>query len=373
MTRGSGGAPKAVPVDDERTIAPMSARLRGMEGKLAALAAAQGGVITFDQALACGLSLEEVRRRIRRGEWIVLRRGIYAVAATAQASERARHAVDVAGALLSYEGTDFAAAPTDPLVVPVAAGHRSAALLWNLPAPKPERPPGEVPATGTEEGPRLISGRTIDLVSSGRGRRTSRYGVRLRPACLPAGHLARIGVLPVTSRARTAVDLARQLTWRQAVAVGDAALHAGCTEADLHQAAAFCARWPGGGQAVRMAAFADGRAESPVESLARVVLAELGFPAPDLQVVLFVAGGLEVRLDLLFRQYRTALEIDGKVKYTDPYGPAGNVVWEEKLREDAIRDDGYEVVRTNHRELTTNPKNLADKLHRAFARACRSH
>lgn len=366
-----------------------------MDGELAALAAAQGGTFTLDQALAAGLSPDEVRGRVRRGEWAALRRGIYADAGSARADETARHAVDVAAALLSYEGSGFAVPAPDRLLFPsglhspcarrneeagipglpvVVAGHRSAALLWDLPAPKPEKPPAHGDEAGAvDEHPRLLGDGVVDLVNRDRCRRTSRYGVRLRPATLPPEHLAHLGVLPVTSRARTAVDLARHLTWRQAVAVGDAALHAGCTKVDLQDAAAFCARWPGGGRAVRMAAFADGRAESVAESLARVVLAELGFPAPELQVVLVLACGLEVRLDILFREYRTALEVDGQIKYSDPYGRAGDVVWKEKLREDGIRDSGYEVVRTNWRELTGNPSGLADKLYRAFGRARKSH
>jgi hypothetical protein len=46
------------------------------------------------------------------------------------------------------------------------------------------------------------------------------------------------------------------------------------------------------------------------------------------------------------------------------------VVYAEKIREDALRDLGWQVVRWTYADLTA-PMVLADRLQRAFARSAR--
>jgi hypothetical protein len=171
----------------------------------------------------------------------------------------------------------------------------------------------------------------------------------------------------VTTKARTVVDVAREESFRVAVALADSALHSGVGEEELGQVLRDCWNWPGARSAARVVAFADRRAEAVSESLARVVFAELALPAPTPQAWISDAHGVIGRVDFLFEQQRTVLEVDGKVKYADD----GEALWREKRREDRLREAGYEVVRVAWAELMYQPERVRAKLLAAFARAQR--
>jgi hypothetical protein len=118
-------------------------------------------------------------------------------------------------------------------------------------------------------------------------------------------------------------------------------------------------------------AFADGRSESVGESRSRVLIKRLGLPAPDLQVeVRRSSGSLIGRSDFGWRQERTLAEFDGRVTYGRLLRPGqdpSDVVFAEKLREDALRDQGFQVVRWIWSGLD-RPLVVGDRLNRAFSR-----
>jgi hypothetical protein len=92
--------------------------------------------------------------------------------------------------------------------------------------------------------------------------------------------------VPLTTVARTVIDLARCLSFEAGVAVADSALYGGkATRGELDAVLARCARWPGIQRARRAVAFADPRAESVLESLGRAAFHQAGLPPPDLQVL----------------------------------------------------------------------------------------
>lgn len=99
--------------------------------------------------------------------------------------------------------------------------------------------------------------------------------------------------------------------------------------------------------------FADPRSESVGESLSRVRIAELGFAVPELQTRVWVEGH-EYRLDFEW-EGGVVGEFDGKHKYLrseELFGTsAQEAVYQEKLREDAIRSTGRRVVRWNWEDL----------------------
>ncbi len=78
-------------------------------------------------------------------------------------------------------------------------------------------------------------------------------------------------------------------------------------------------------------------------------------PRPESQAELRAGHFGRTRVDFLFLAQHTVVEFDGKLKYGVPEGAdpeeAGLVVWQEKQREDALRDAGYEVVRVVWAEL----------------------
>lgn len=77
------------------------------------------------------------------------------------------------------------------------------------------------------------------------------------------------------------------------------------------------------------------------------------------------------RVDFAWPEHRTIAELDGRVKYGRLLGPGddpGEVVFREKLREDLLRDLGWEVVRWVWADLD-HPERIAERLQRAFRRA----
>lgn len=175
----------------------------------------------------------------------------------------------------------------------------------------------------------------------------------------------------VTTAARTVVDLARTRPLEQGVAAADKALALGLEEVELLAALGRAHGWPGIGVARRALLLADARAESAGESVSRVRLAELGLAEPELQHEVTGPDGFTARLDFAWPQLGVLGEFDGRVKYgrllragQDP----GEVVFAEKLREDMLRDLGWQVVRWIWADLD-NFGPVAERLRRAFARA----
>lgn len=126
---------------------------------------------------------------------------------------------------------------------------------------------------------------------------------------------------------------------RAAIVPGDAALRLGvATRESLDGALKLHRGAPGSLPAAAAMALLDGRSESPGESLLRYDLTVLGYDVVPQQPV--VVAGQRFRPDLVVRGTKVAAEFDGKTKYSDP-----SAFTHEKLREEAMRDDGWLFVR----------------------------
>lgn len=198
--------------------------------------------------------------------------------------------------------------------------------------------------------------------------------VHVHPAPLDPADVFELFQIRVTSPARTVLDLARTTSFSRAVGVGDAALRAGTPPTDLAQQLWAAAGRSGVARARRVLAFVDGRAESFGESLSRVALHRAGLPAPQLQFEVHGRlGEVVARTDFAWEDSRTVGEFDGKVKYgrlLRAGETAGDVIYREKVREDMLRDLGWEVVRWTWADLS-HPSEIAGRLSRAFARGTR--
>jgi hypothetical protein len=201
---------------------------------------------------------------------------------------------------------------------------------------------------------------TRDATSGGR---TSRR-FHLHTARLRADEVVEIDGIAVTSLARTAVDLARTLPYEQAVVAVDSAFdirrgrtpgRAPLARSDWDEAISRAAGWPGGPAAGRVGRFAADGAESAGESRSRIAIATAGLPPPVLQLAVpGTARGVDGRVDFAWRDQRVVGEFDGRVKYGRLLAPgqeAGDVVFAEKIREDAIRAAGWTVLRWTWGEL----------------------
>jgi Transcriptional regulator, AbiEi antitoxin len=294
-----------------------------MDPRLARTSVARGGVFTYSDAIAAGYSPAEVVARLRRGSWRRLRRGVYA------------------GADLVPDLAPLAAALA-VLPARAALSHRSAAVVHGLPLVGTQVPVAEVTVPGA------AARRRRDLVVHGRP--------------LPEDHVEQRHGLRVTTAARTAVDIARLQPFHAAVATVDAAVRTGVPK-DLLDRLVASEVGPFSRRARRVVAFADARAESPGESLSRVAIAGHGLPAPELQAPIHDASGSLVgRVDFLWREHRTIGEFDGKLKYVTP-----DSLWDEKRREDALRELGFTVVRWVWRDVWGDFTATAARLRAAFA------
>ena len=280
-------------------------------------------VVLRSSLRAAGFPDHEVERLVGSGKLTPVRRGSYVVGGLPDEAERL-HAVRVQAAV-------------DHLAGAAVVSHASAAVLHGLP----------------------VWGIRLNRVSATRSRRSGgRKGalVHVRTAPLAPHEVVVAAGVEVTSVARTVVDIARTTPFEQAVAVADAALHAGLVDSDeLGAALERATRWPGSPAARRVLAFADGRSESVGESRSRVAIAQAGLPQPVLQWQVLGRNGWVADVDFGWPTLRTVGEFDGRIKYgrlLKPGQDVGDVVYAEKRREDAIRDEDLGVVRWCWEDLT---------------------
>jgi len=296
------------------------------------------GVVTAAELSAAGTSREQLRRLVRRGALLRLARGGYVPAALAAAESGSRageHAVLAATVLAVTQGT--------------VASHHSAALIHGL----------DLLTSGT--------GETVAVTRppGGTSSRTGRPGVRVHIAALPDGHVTTRRGLPITSVARTVIDLARTSSFLAGVVAADSALRTKQTsKVELRSVSTACARWPGIQMARRVVAFCDVRSESALESISRVAFRDHGLPPPELQVWVGNATGTIGRADFLWRKYRTVAEADGAIKYADPSRAMA------QLKRDArLREAGFEVIHFTWPEITRAPAAVVASIKVAFRRA----
>ncbi|MGH2604709.1 MAG: hypothetical protein ACRDJ9_35620, partial [Dehalococcoidia bacterium] len=196
-----------------------------------------------------------------------------------------------------------------------------------------------------------------------------RSGYLLRSAVLPDRHLRERHGVPITSGARTVVDLARQLPFKDAVVVADSALRRGrASLGQLRQTLQDCYSWPGIGGAQRVVAFADKKSGSVLESVSRVFFHEVGIPAPLTQQKIGDEWEQFGQVDFLWEEVGVIGEADGLQKYEpDERRSTRDKLRAEKRREHRLMDAGYELVRWGWEDLN-RPAHLARRLWAAFGR-----
>jgi hypothetical protein len=287
-----------------------------------------------------GFDHDDLRRLHRGGELIRVRRGAYALEKRPGLAVEERHRRLILGTAPQLrDGAVFS--------------HGSAAVLHRLPVWQA-----------------AVERVNVTRIRSGNG--IKRAVVQVHGAPLDGPEIVLIDNMPVTSLARTVLDLARTLPMTQAVAAGDRALTLGLTRTELDAGLVAMKRWPGVRAARRVVEFLDIRSESVGESVSRVRLMEDGLPASEPQHEIYRPDGqFLARVDFYWKEQRTVGEFDGKIKYGRLLKPGQrieDVIFEEKLREDAVRDLGLQVVRWIWTDLYRTGI-LRGRVLRAFARA----
>jgi hypothetical protein len=223
---------------------------------IAALAHRQGGVILRRQALEAGLTRDQMRSLVGQGRWLVLHNGVYL---TSGAGPRGEPPL-----LARLWAAHLCCGPSSVI------GLGSAARLLRL-----QGLPREMPQ--------------VDVVlPRGRHPRPD-LRLRLRVATLGPGEVVRRRGLPTTSVVRTLADLLLRVHEGQGLCLLDSALHQGLVDpAEIEKAIRFR---PGAGPARALLRLADGRAPSPLASLARLDCVRGGVPPDELRYPVVDRGG----------------------------------------------------------------------------------
>jgi hypothetical protein len=297
------------------------------------------GIMTTANLKASGKSPYQITAMVKRGVLIPFGRGVYVHANLANKYLPLDDGEQLLRALASLAVSGQG----------VVVSHQSAANLYHIDLL------GKASSTVTLTGP---------PERGSHGRR----GIHLHAADLPPEHVTASAGFPMTTAARTVVDLARELDVRAGVVATDSALHRKLTTKDeLRAVLATCSQWRGIRRAREVVEFADARAESPLESIARVVFRDCGLPPPDLQVWLGGVAEPIGRVDFYWKKYKTIAEVDGDMKYKDPRRAKA------QLKRDALlRSDGYEVVHFDWQEATSSPDYVAATIREAFRRGART-
>jgi hypothetical protein len=304
--------------------------VEGDPSPVVALAARQGFVVTRGQALRLGMASADLRRRVATGSWTKPRYGVMCPLAvrTDARPHGASPEIAIAAAVLSRPGA--------------IASHESVAILNGLPVLTP--PPRPV--------------LTVARASAGGGWRDC----LIRACPTPRSERAEWFGCPTTTVARAVVDIARSGGVAAGLVTADAALREGlATRADLAVSLRRARRRPGVTAAVRVVELADGRAESPLESLTRLCMVDAALPPFEPQGTVATDRGT-VRVDFLFRAQRVVVEADGLLKYRRD----GDALVLEKLRQEAIERAGYRVVRVTWDDIVYRPQETIARILRAL-------
>ncbi len=288
----------------------------------------QLGVFTRQQVIEVGLSDAWLGQRVKRGDFIRLHRGVFALRLAPRVWERDAIAACLAG---------------PPMTV---LSHRSAARALGLNLA-------------------LRENEVLD-VTIPYGTAMTLHGGRVHLArSLHRADRARVGRLSVTNVARTLIDLAGTLTDTALRTALDDVLTRRRTSPALVAAAIArnrCGRRPGSDiLESALAPWLAGRLESPAEAEMLRLLNDRGLPAPTTQVREVLEGGITFRLDFAWVAQRVALEVDG-FQYHD--GPERFIA--DRHRTNLLAGAGWHVLRTTTAEMRSDPEGLCWALRRVL-------
>ncbi|MDQ2826376.1 MAG: type IV toxin-antitoxin system AbiEi family antitoxin domain-containing protein [Actinomycetota bacterium] len=274
------------------------------------IARRQHALVTFDQALAAGLSPCQVRHRVRSGEWSPIRPGVYAIGGAPPTWLQAVAAVALSSGPNAW------------------ISHQTAGALWSLPG---------------------VTDDAIHVVTSLDRRIRLAGAVGHRSGALFSADLTTRAGIPVTTPARTLVDVSACLTSRQlGMAVDDALRRRVMTLVSLQRCVARLAGAPGR----RPAAVEElllqrlpgcGPGDSDLETRVLRLLVAAGFP-PPVQQHRVRLGGRTFRIDLAYPELCLAIELDGW-----EFHRARTAFDDDRSRANLLVVQGWAVVRFTSR------------------------
>ena len=296
---------------------------RGSDWAIAHLAAMQHGVVGRGQLIGLGVSGQAIAWRLKQGRLHRVHRGVYLVGHTV-APEKA---MEMAAVLACG---DFA-----------LISHRNAAALWRMVAARP--------------------GDLIDVTITSGGHR-ERPGIRVhRSTTIAPRDIRKLERIPLTSPARTALDLATVATPRiLEQAISEAESRQLVRRSELRALLDRAANVPG--SAALRAVLDQERGPALTRSQAEERLLHLiraaKLPGPSVNAKL---AGFEV--DFVWPDQKLVVEVDGYRFHSS------RAAFERDRRRDArLGDLDFRVIRVTWRQLVDEPHAVVARIAAALAR-----
>lgn len=297
---------------------------RAVDHRIAALANEQQGVVDRSQLIALGLHPRAIDRRIAVGRLHVLHRGVYAVG-------------------------DRRLPPLGRIMAAVFAGGREAVASRR--------------SAAQLHGIRTYDGMPEITVPPGA---KARRGVRVTRARLAPDEITVVGGIPVTTVARTLVDLGAVLDARGVENAVREAEFVGVF--NLAEVSRLLDRYPRRGgtahlrRAVRVAVDSEGRTRSELEERFRALILDANLPTPELNGTVEL-GEITIEADAIWRDARLVVELDGRAAHLTMHGFESD---RERDRLAALA--GWTVIRLTWRQLSEQPQQLMRDLQLLIAR-----
>lgn len=298
-----------------------------MDAYFLALETRQGFIARAD-VLALSLDDRFIRRQLSSGVWTRVRKGAYCYTQNWQQLDAVERHRRLSRAVLHSHGNAVVLSKVSGLLA------RSGCEVWG-----------------------------IDLTRVHVTRRDARSGSIERDVVHHEGVISDDDIevvdgLLVMKEPRCVIETIATAGVERGLVVADSALHGARVDADELGATLEMLRPCTGSRTVDLVLrFADGRAESVGESRARFLYWSQGLPRPEVQFSVFDNQGQLVGIcDLAWPRHRLLFEFDGKIKYgrlLKPGQEPGDVVFQEKLREDALRRaTGWALERATWADLS---------------------
>lgn len=292
-------------------------------------AARRHGLITRQQALACGLSDRQITGRLRSGRWERLHPGVYRIAGAPDSPEQTAHAAALAAGPVARVG-----------------GLSALALLGVCDAPPV--PTIVLPPTGNGRAPALV-----------------------RRSPLTRLDCTSVGPIPCTSPARALLEAAPRVPDELLEDLVDTVLTKGITTpSSILNVVRRAPSGHGRAGSIRLRAalapWIEGiRPGSPGEVRLIRRIDEWGFPTPVRQHEVVLPNGRRVFVDLAWPGHLAGLEYDGEAHH----GPRRLAA--DEAREQALRALGWWIGRADRHDLRPSSTRLRDELapHLLFAAA----
>ncbi|MDJ0496714.1 MAG: type IV toxin-antitoxin system AbiEi family antitoxin domain-containing protein [Acidimicrobiia bacterium] len=297
--------------------------------KLAEYAAANHGTFSIDDALACGVPAKTIRGRLDAGRYLRLYPGVYAVAGSVDSPQR----------LMS------AAVKSFPL--PAAISHATAAALWGLTRSRTQR---------------------IEVVTT-RWDRAHRPGLTVHESLdLVPADIDRLDGVPVTTAARTVVDLGASNKW-----IVEFALEQGIRKGlfTLDDVEAFVRRVARRGRRgvgvikplLKARQRWDTTTESALEDEFRKLLVAWDLPMPKLQYEIRDELGILIsRADFAYPAHRILIELDSEAHHMDRL-----TFRHDRFKQNRAVVLGWTVLRYTWWDVVEAPARVSSEINQALS------